>query len=78
MNTILKELIRKCVLVFFDEILVYNVTLNDHINHLQHVENEVLHYLKKGGPLLSLAKIHHEELSKSRYMNMTIVSAVQK
>lgn len=42
MNTIFAPLLRKCVLVFMDDILVYNKTLEDHIVHLQQVL-QVLH-----------------------------------
>lgn len=34
MNSTLKPLLRKCVLVFFDDILVYSKTFEDHIIHL--------------------------------------------
>ncbi|CAN6291984.1 unnamed protein product [Urochloa humidicola] len=34
MNSTLKPLLRKCVLVFFDDILVYSKTFEDHISHL--------------------------------------------
>lgn len=37
MNTILLPLLRKCVLVFSDDILVYSHTLEDHISHLRQV-----------------------------------------
>jgi hypothetical protein len=37
MNTTLGPLLRKCVLVFFDDILVYNPTFEDHLTHLQQV-----------------------------------------
>ena len=35
MNTTLAPLLRKCVLVFFDDILVYSETLEDHWEHLK-------------------------------------------
>jgi hypothetical protein len=34
MNTSLAPLLRKCVIVFFDDILVYSHTLDDHVAHL--------------------------------------------
>jgi hypothetical protein len=37
MNTILAPLLRRCVLVFFDDILVYSATFEDHLQHLQQV-----------------------------------------
>jgi len=42
MNTIFATLLRKCVLVFMDDILVYSKTLEDHLVHLQQVF-EILH-----------------------------------
>jgi hypothetical protein len=37
MNTTLEPLLRKCVLVFFDDILMYSKTFEDHLGHLQSV-----------------------------------------
>lgn len=35
MNTVFQALLRKCVLVFVDDILIYNPTLEEHLQHLQ-------------------------------------------
>jgi hypothetical protein len=37
MNTTLESLLRKCALVFFDDILVYSATFEDHVQHQQQV-----------------------------------------
>jgi hypothetical protein len=35
MNNTLQPVLRKCALVFFDDILIYNKTFEDHLVHLQ-------------------------------------------
>lgn len=37
MNTTLAPLLRKCVLVFFDDILTYNNSFEDHLIHIRQV-----------------------------------------
>jgi hypothetical protein len=37
MNTIFQPLLRKCVLVFVDDILIYSKTLSEHLEHLNQV-----------------------------------------
>jgi hypothetical protein len=37
MNSIFEPLLRKCVLIFMDDILVYSPTLEAHCKHLQEV-----------------------------------------
>jgi hypothetical protein len=37
MNTVLRPLLRICVLVFFDDILIYSKTLGEHLTHLRQV-----------------------------------------
>lgn len=37
MNDTLKTVIRKCALVFFDDILIYSPDFNSHLEHLRQV-----------------------------------------
>ncbi|WVZ57697.1 LOW QUALITY PROTEIN: hypothetical protein U9M48_008050 [Paspalum notatum var. saurae] len=44
MNYILAALLRKCVVVFIDDILIYSKTFEKHLSHLQQVFEIFLHY----------------------------------
>ena len=37
MNTTLRSLLRKCVLVFFDDILIFSRTYEEHLEHIRQV-----------------------------------------
>lgn len=41
MNTIFQPLLRKCVLVFVDDILIYSKTLKEHLEHLTQVFSDL-------------------------------------
>ncbi|PKI68903.1 hypothetical protein CRG98_010696 [Punica granatum] len=43
MNHVLRAFIEKFVVVYFDDILVYSKSLNDHIHHLQRVLQALRH-----------------------------------
>jgi hypothetical protein len=52
MNMVLEPCLRKSVLVFMDDILVYNPSMADHVNHL----TEVLHLLRQAQLFIKLSK----------------------
>ena len=52
MNNTLHPLLRKCALVFFDDILVYNASYEDHVQHLA----QVFDLLSKDQWLVKLSK----------------------
>jgi len=54
MNTIFKEHLRKFILVFFDDILIYSKSHKEHIQHL----NIVMEILKKNSLYAKLSKLH--------------------
>jgi len=54
MNGTLSPLLRKCVIVFFDDILVYSSSYEDHLSHLQ----QVLTLLAKDHWVVKLKKCH--------------------
>ena len=37
MNTTLRPLLRKCVLVFYDDILIFSCTYEEHLEHIRQV-----------------------------------------
>ena len=61
MNSTLKPLLRKCVIVFFDDILVYSATWEDHLQHLR----QVFDLLAKDKWLVKLSKCRFEQQSIS-------------
>jgi hypothetical protein len=70
MNTTLSPLLRKCVLVFFDDILVYSETFEDHIQHLK----LVLQLLSRDQWNIKLSKCKFAQQSIT-YLGHTISSA---
>jgi len=52
MNVTMKPLLRICVLVFFDDILIYSKTLEEHVEHIR----QVFHLLAKDKWLLKRSK----------------------
>lgn len=52
MNTTLAPLLRKCVLVFFDDILIYSATFEEHVQHIK----QVLQLLLKDKWVVKLSK----------------------
>lgn len=67
MNTTLHPLLRKCVVVFFDDILVYSRTFSDHIQHLR----MVLSLLAKDKWYVKLSKCNFVQ-RKISYLSHTI------
>jgi hypothetical protein len=59
MNTIFHDLLRKCVLVFVDDILIYNRTLEEHKKHLL----EVFQILQQNQLLLKKSKCSFAQTS---------------
>jgi hypothetical protein len=54
MNHTLTPLLQKCALVFFDDILVYNISMDNHLIHLKQVFE--LLYKEKSFPNVCLLK----------------------
>lgn len=70
MNTVLRPLLRKCVLAFFDNILIYSKTLTEHLIHLK----QVLELLSAGQWRLKLSKCQFAKQSIS-YLGHVIGAA---
>lgn len=54
MNSTLAPVLRRCALVFFDDILIYSSSYEDHLQHL----HEVLSLLAKDKWVVKLKKCH--------------------
>ena len=59
MNNTLHPLLRKCALVFFDDILVYSASYEDHVKHLA----QVFELLSKHQCLVKLSKCRFAQQS---------------
>ena len=70
MNTTLQPLLRKCVIVFFDDILVYSKSLQEHQYHLQ----QTLELLRKDQWKVKLSKCSFAQ-NKIAYLGHVISSA---
>jgi hypothetical protein len=44
MNTILAPLLRKCIVVFIDDVLIYSATWQEHIQHIEAVFQLLQHH----------------------------------
>ena len=67
MNTTLQPVLRRCALVFFDDILIYSRTLEDHIQHL----HEVLSLLRRDKWFIKQSKCSFAQRSLS-YLGFVI------
>jgi hypothetical protein len=83
MNIVLKPFLRRCVLVFFDDILVYSATWTEHLQHLRAVfdvlRQHQLH-LKRSKCTFATTSVHYlgHAISKEGVaMDATKVAAVQ-
>lgn len=84
MNTIFSSLLRKCVLVFVDDILVYSKTLeyhNEHLNQVfnslqQHQFSKYAHFIPITHPYiaLSVAQLYLNRICKPHSMPKMIIS----
>lgn len=74
MNVVLKPLVQRCILVFFDDILIFSKTWSE---HLQHVCSVFL-TLQQHGPLLKRSKyLRHVIANNVVAMDIDKVKVVQ-
>lgn len=62
MNNVFKDFIRKFVLVFFDDILIYSPSLQEHVSHLQQIFTLLRHhqpFLKKSKCCFAKAELDY-------------------
>ena len=62
MNSLLSPFLRKFASVFFDDILIYSATFNDHLHHLECVFNSLLqahYYLKQSKCLIGQRQLDY-------------------
>ncbi|WVZ97024.1 hypothetical protein U9M48_042591 [Paspalum notatum var. saurae] len=60
MNYILAALLRKCVVVFIDDILIYSRTFEEHMSHLQRVFDILQQYQFKIRLILAISSVKNE------------------
>jgi hypothetical protein len=83
MNYVLKQFLRRCVLVFFDDILIYSVSWTEHLQHLRAVLDVLrVHrlHLKRSKCSFATAAVHylgHVITKEGVAMDSTKVAAVQ-
>ncbi|KAL6181862.1 hypothetical protein ACLB2K_048510 [Fragaria x ananassa] len=84
MNEILRKYLRKCVLVFFDDIFIYNISMEDHLVHLQLVFEELLQHslkIKESKCSFGVEQVEylgHVISSKSVTVDLSKISCIRK
>lgn len=62
MNQVFRSLLRKCVLIFFDDILIYSKTLTEHCTHLKsvfHILRQNKMYAKSSKCMFAASEIEY-------------------
>ena len=67
MNTTLRSLLRKCVLVFFDDIFIFSRTYDEHLEHIR----QVLQLLQRDQWQVKMSKCRFAQL-QLRYLGHII------